>query len=179
MINEPRWLIFLVTGDKHFIFNICCPKLQEQQDSSPKPSLGEVLSFVQQKCPGVASLFPATRSLVFQTYNNAMPAKKFYLNFLMPATWYDKSYKGSFILSDRRGHHHQTPETDLQGLSEKLCTLKRLIPSQQSEQYPYITGKTVSRVGFELQWYFNWRLLSSGCNFPLEKLLSYFSTWFE
>jgi len=149
---------------------------------------GEAVSFVQQKSPGTASLLPATRSLVIPTYNNAMPAKKFYLNFLMLAIWYDKSYKGSFILSDRIGHHLQTPGTDLQGLSEKLCTLKSLIPSQQSqEQYPYIsypgctgwiTGKTASRVGFELQWYASWRLLSSSCTFSLEPLLCYFRARF-
>lgn len=49
----------------------------------------------------------------------------------MPALGHDKSYKGLFILSDRRGHQHQPPEAALQGLSEKLRTLESLMPNQQ------------------------------------------------
>lgn len=56
----------------------------------------------------------------------------------MPAQRCDKSYKGAFILSKRRDRQHQTPETDHQGLPEKLCSSKSLIPNQQSQGNPHI-----------------------------------------
>lgn len=117
------------------------PSYSSNRIAPPSYHLGRLCPLFDKKKKSpvvVASLFPTSRSAVMQTYNNAMPAKKFYLNFLMPAIWYDKSYKDSFILSDRRGHHDQTPEADLQGLSEKLCTLKSLIPSQQSQSNTHI-----------------------------------------
>lgn len=117
----------------------------------------------------VAPLLPAMRRAGTQTCNRAMPAKKLYLHFLMPALGHDKSYKGLFILSDRRGHQHQPPEAALQGLSEKLRTLESLMPNQQPAQHPcisclgcpgWLTGKRPRAVSFELQRYFSWRLLS-------------------
>lgn len=56
----------------------------------------------------------------------------------MPAQRCDKSYKGPFILSERRDHQHQTPENNHQALPEKLCASKSLIPNQQSQSNSHI-----------------------------------------
>lgn len=111
------------------------PKIQKHQHRSSKLPFGEVSA--QHEISAKVRLFPAL-SLVLQPYNSAMPAKKFYLNFLMPAERYDKSYKGLFILSEGRNHQHQAPETDHQGLPEKLRALKSLIPNQQSQSNTHI-----------------------------------------